>query len=87
MKVDKDASDCSVNESKDVLVRNEEKEEKQEKEEEEMETWATNRSYKKKRVCRRCGYSVEESNYIEQMDDNGMDNISVNILTLNYENN
>ena len=47
MKVDKDASDCSVNESKDVLVRNEEKEEKQEKEEEEMETWATNRSYKK----------------------------------------
>ena len=53
VKVDKDASDCSEDESKDVLVRNEEKEEKQEKEEEEeMETCATNRSYNKKRVCR-----------------------------------
>ena len=53
VKVDKDATDCSEDESKDVLVRNEEKEEKQEKEEEEeMETCATNRSYNKKRVCR-----------------------------------
>ena len=51
MKVDKDATDCSGDERKDVVVRNDEKEEKQEKEEE-METCATNRSYIIKRVCR-----------------------------------
>ena len=51
MKVDKDATDCSGDERKDEVVRNDEKEEKQEKEEE-METCATNRSYNIKRVCR-----------------------------------
>ena len=51
MKVDKDATDCSGDERKDVVVRNDEKEEKQEKEEE-METCATNRSFNKRRDCR-----------------------------------
>ena len=50
MKVDKDATDCSGDERKDEVVRNDEKEEKQEKEE--METCATHRSYIIKRVCR-----------------------------------
>ena len=52
-KVDKDATDCDEDGSKDVVLTNEEKEEKQEKEEEEeMETCGTNSSYYNKRVCR-----------------------------------
>ena len=47
VKVDKDATDCSGDERKDEVVRNDEKEEKQE-----METSATHRSYIIKRVCR-----------------------------------
>ena len=49
-KVDKDATDCDEDGSKDVVLTNEEKEEKQEKEE--METCGTNSSYYNKRVCR-----------------------------------